>query len=65
MRKSIFFKMANFQMERDDDANFGESVFRGTLVMLAKFGEIRSSHFREMLSSVKSQDGGLQPTGSR
>ena len=59
MRKSIFSKWRLFQTERANDANFGGSVSRGTLVMLAKFGEIRSNRFREMLSSVKSQDGGL------
>ena len=59
MRKSIFSKWRLFQTERADDANFGGSMSRGTLVTLAKFGEIRSSRFREMLSSVKSQDGGL------
>ena len=46
-------------MERANDVNFGVSVSRGTLVMLAKFGEIRSNRFPEMLSSVESQDGGL------
>ena len=59
MRKSIFSKWRLFQTERANDANFGVSVSRGTLVMLAKFGEIRSSRFREMLSGAKSQDGGL------
>ena len=59
MRKSIFSKWRHFQTERADDANFGESMSRGTLVTLAKFGEIRSSRFREMLSGAKSQDGGL------
>ena len=59
MRKSIFLKWRHFQMERADDANFGVSMSRGTLVTLAKFGEIRSSRFREMQSGAKSQDGGL------
>ena len=59
MRKSIFSKWRHFQTERDNDANFGVSVSRGTLVKLAKFGEIRSSRFREMLSSVERQYGGL------
>ena len=59
MRKSIYSKWRHFQKERTDNANFGMSMSRGTLVMLAKFDEIRSSRFREMLSSVKSQDGGL------
>ena len=36
---------------------------RGTLVTRAKFGEIRSNRFREMLSSVKSQDGGPKVDG--
>ena len=36
---------------------------RGTLVMQAKFGEIRSNRFREMLSSVKSPDGGPEVDG--
>ena len=60
MRKSIFFsKWRHFQTERADDANFGGSMSRGALVMHTKFGEIRSSRFREMLSGAKSQDGGL------
>ena len=59
MRKPIFSKWQLFQTERANDANFEVSVSRGTLVMLAKFGEIRSIRFREMLFSVKSQDGGL------
>ena len=56
MRKSIFSKWRLFQTERANDANFGVCVSRGTLVTKAKFGEIRSSRFREMLSSVKSQE---------
>ena len=59
MRKSIFSKWRHFQTERVNDANFGVRVSRGTLVMLAKFGEIRSNRFREMLSGAKSKDGGL------
>ena len=59
MRKSIFSKWRHFQTEMANDANFGESVSRGTQVMMAKFGEIRSNRFREMLSGAKSQDGGL------
>ena len=59
MRKWILTKWRHFQTERANDANFGGSMSRGTLVMLAKFGEIRSNRFREMISSVKSQDGGL------
>ena len=51
--------MATFPNERADDANFGGGMSRGTRVMLAKFGEIQSNRFREMLSGAKSQDGGL------
>ena len=40
-------------MKGADDANFGLTVFRDTVVMLAKFGEIPSSRFREKLFSVK------------
>ena len=36
---------------------------RDTPVTLPKFGEIRSSRFREMLSCAKSQDGGLPGDG--
>ena len=51
--------MATFPNGKVNDANFGVSVSRGTLVTLAKFGEIRSNRFRGKLFSVKSQDGGL------